>query len=744
MSGSHSFQTAARQDGISAAVPPVRSIQPHGLLIVVRDTGSDAGARGTLRVVQVSKSASRCLQRPLDGLLLCTLADLGGDLDMRLQELLATRALPRGRLQAVRCTLQGGEQLRAFEGRVQRVATDLLVIELEEIDGTGAVFDTRDRHDPRREVLLPMLQAAVQRFTEAPSSGTLGDMVVRSFRQMTGFDRCIVQVHAEGHAQIVAEARDPGMASLLGLRVRIDDATSADGQQLQHPRHLHCPRVQLVADARQRPVDLVPQLQLPLGEEEGRPVFWPTLLRCPSELQLGSLQRLGVTAMLTVAIVRDGRLWGSVVCHHHRPRRLGLGVLTAVELMAEVIATRLSALDRQALRQVAPQVRQLETRLVEATAEAGDWRQALVRHPEALLQALDASGAVLHLHGETLHLGQVPDAPQVAALLRWLDNGPALASGRFHCASLQSAAPSLSALTPRASGVLAVRLSATRPDWLLWLRPEQRLAVTWAGEPGTQMAAGGAAARWAWRPVGLRSELIEASARPWNDMELALASAFGRVVADITTQVNAVRVLIAEHQLAQLRAAFVASDHAVVVVDAKRGFHCSNVAFDRLRGAAALAHAAPLTVLLQHFRDGTLVRDLIDQAQQDGRAACGVLALVRPGQPDLPLAVRAEPVPAMGGGLLGCVLTFQDQSPIRASESARAHLHSALACMARDGGSDADRAIVEAIIGSTRQTADAVAEDPTAPDASDRFRELEASAASALALLARLPPAPER
>ena len=35
--------------------------------------------------------------------------------------------------------------------------------------------------------------------------------------------------------------------------------------------------------------------------------------------------------------------------------------------------------------------------------------------------------------------------------------------------------------------MLAVRLSSTRPDYLMWFRKEQLLTVTWAGNPHKPM-----------------------------------------------------------------------------------------------------------------------------------------------------------------------------------------------------------------------------------------------------------------
>ena len=113
-----------------------------------------------------------------------------------------------------------------------------------------------------------------------------------------------------------------------------------------------------------------------------------------------------------VSLVREGRLWGLVAAHHYSPRNLGSRLRTAADLLAEVVATRLAAIENYAYAQVAISVRRLEQRLVEATATEGDWRHALLRNPRTLLQPLAASGAALFHDGEILTCGEVPSTPE--------------------------------------------------------------------------------------------------------------------------------------------------------------------------------------------------------------------------------------------------------------------------------------------------------------------------------------------
>ena len=80
-------------------------------------------------------------------------------------------------------------------------------------------------------------------------------------------------------------------------------------------------------------------------------------LRSMSPLHLQYLKNMGVTATLVVSLVREGRLWGLVACHHYTARNVRFAVRSAADLLAEVISTRIAAIENYAHAQGAIQVR---------------------------------------------------------------------------------------------------------------------------------------------------------------------------------------------------------------------------------------------------------------------------------------------------------------------------------------------------------------------------------------------------
>lgn len=696
------------------------SIQPHGVLLTLLEASG--------RIVQASANVVDLLGIAAADLLGQPLAGLGGDLDGQLRALAAAATWALDEPMPLRCRVAVGGRERAFDGSVHRPSPGLLVVELEPLEAPpgGVAADPIDGNTLSRR-----LGEAVQRFSDASTIGTLADGVVKCFRELTGYDRVMVyKFDPDGHGKIIAEARDARLDSLLGHHYPASDIP-------QRARELYIRnRVRLLVDVNYAAALLQPRL---LPGTEAELDMSMCQLRSMSPLHLQYLRNMGVTATLVVSLVREGKLWGLVACHHYSPRYLRLAVRAATDLLAEVVSTRIAAIENYAYAQVAIQVRRLEQRLIEATSTEGDWRLALFRNPRTLQQPLDATGAALFYDGEVLSTGEAPSTPQLRALMAWIEAQQF--DTLYSCSAIEQVNPDLAALTPTASGVIAVKLSATRPDYLMWFRKEQLLSVTWAGDPAKPMVANDPLELSPRRSFAAWSEIVRGTALPWTGGELALARAIGAALVDIIVQINAVRLLIAEHQLAHVRATVASSNEPVVVADARRRVLFANDAFVRLSGRAAAA-LPDLEALAGLFAETAQARRLVAGAEADGQSTRGELTLRRGDGREIPVAVRTEAVPARDGSLLGCILMLEDLTDSRRAVKAREHLEQSLseAGPSRSigaAGQESD-ALISAILANASLAAMDIADGNAAPSVAPLLEEVEASTRRAAALYGRI------
>ena len=701
------------------------SVQPHGVLLSVREPG--------LLVIQASVNAADLLGRPVESLLGRTLAELGGDLAAEVARIAGEPHLDEP--VPLHCRVEVHGALAAFEGVVHRVPGQALVIEIEPLHAPDGAVPVAEIDS---QTLQQQLQLAVQRFGAASTIGTLADAAVRCVRDITGYDRVMVyRFDPEGHGKVIAESRDPRLEPLLGHHYPSTDIP-------QRARELYLRnRVRLLVDVDYRAAALVPRLIPGLGTELDMSMC---ALRSMSPLHLQYLRNMGVTATLVVSLVREGRLWGLIACHHYRPFNQRYAVRAACDLLAEVISTRIAAIENYAYAQVALQVRRLEQRLVEATSTEGDWRLALLRNPRTLLQPLDATGAALFTDDEILTAGEVPSTPQLRALQQWVQTQAAPGERLFHCASVERLNPALASLTPTASGVIAVRLASDRPDCLMWFRKEQLLTVTWAGNPAKAVVATHPMELSPRSSFAAWSELVRGTSVPWSGSELALARAIGASLVDIIVQVNAVRLLIAEHQLAQVRDRVVSSDEPVIVCDGHRRTLFVNEAFLRLAGCTR-EQVAGLDGVAALFVEHEATRRAFATMVGDGHAWRGEVTLAS--ERATPLALRAEVVPARDGTTLGFILILDDLSEARRVRRAREQLEASLAQAAPalsafgDGNGDGNGrrepdALVSAILASASLAGMDIADGDTTPSITPMLEDLEAATRRATALYARI------
>jgi len=634
------------------------SIQPHGALLVVREPDQV--------VVQASANAGAILG--LKGVIGRRLRDLGGDLGAAI---LPRTLEPLDGLPAA-LRLRAGQPEQDFDALLHRPPGGGLVVELE---------PALEQPDVARRV-----EAGLQAFLSCYALKPLCEEAVQLFRDITGHDRVMVYRFAEdGDGEVFAEQRRGDLEAYIGNRYPASDIPHVARRLYERNR------LRVVTDAGYVPVPLEPRHN-PLTGAELDMSF--CLLRSVSPMHLQYLRNMGVGASLVCSILVGGRLWGLVACHHDTPRRAPLSVRAACDLLAEALGTRIAALESFVQAQAELSVRRLEQRLVEAISRDGDWRTALVDSPATLLQPLGAGGAALYFEGTIQTLGNVPGTPSLRDLGAWLDAQPRTGpdapartnpeahsrNAPIHTSSLRQAAPHLAALTQAAAGVLAVPISAAPGEYLVWFRPEFQRTVVWGGNPNKAVEVtddiGTLSPR---RSFAKWHQLVEGCAELWTPKDLATARLIGDSVSDVVIQFRAVRMLIAEDQLNQVRRQVAGSDQPVVMCDARGGIVLVNDAFDRLVPALRGARPRRMEELSPFFANPAEIRRRLHDVFDNRQSWSGELRLADDEASGKPVLLRADPVFSAPDRVLGYVFLFNDLGERKAADAARRRFQDVIA-----------------------------------------------------------------
>jgi len=696
------------------------SIQPYGVLLVLRATD--------LLVMQASGNAGEVFGVPLERVLNRPVAELGGNIEAQLRPVLA--ALEQAERRPLRCRIDRLPAYLDLEGTVHLLPGGDIVVELEPLPA----FDANAFHAANVE-LQKKIGHAVQLFSSALSVASLAEVAVACFRGLTGYDRVMVyKFDPDGHGEIIAEAREDSLEPLLGHHYPATDIP-------QRARELYIRnRARMLVDAHYVPVPVVPRLMPGSGEELDMSLCY---LRSMSPLHIQYLKNMGVTATLVVSLVREGRLWGLIACHHYRAKQLSYAVRTASEMLGEVISTRIAALENYVQGQVDVMLRRLELRLIDATSTDGDWRAALFQQPRALLQPLDATGVALIYDGEVMTAGDVPATPDVRALGQWV--ATQTVDAVYSCSSIGRANPALSSISVTASGVLAVQLSPAEPDFLIWFRPEQVSEVTWAGDPSKPMLDNDPLTLSPRRSFAAWSEIVRGTAVRWTRADMVLARAIGASLTDFMLQLQVVRLLIAQHQLSEVRREVSNAAEPVVIADDRGRILFQNESMNRLLPAGA-EKPARLDDLAQYFSEPRLVSTTLSSLIADRRPWRGELCVSIPGRPPLPVRLRADTVPAPDGATLGFILILTDLTNIHNAAAARLHFENAIAETQRaeqllEPGSRLLRepdAVINAILANANLAAMEITDSAPGASAVALLEELESSTQRAASLYRQL------
>lgn len=688
------------------------SIQPHGALLTARESDGV--------IVQESGNAAAFLgcDRPLLG---ARLRDLGGDLWDRSRPYVdrPVDAIPI----AVRCAV--GSREEPFNALLHRVSRGGLVVELEH---AGPVVD-----------YTLAIQRGVETILSSSTLRGLCDSCAGMFRDLTGYDRVMVyRFDAEGHGEVFSETKRPELEAFFGNRYPASDIPQIARRLYERNR------VRLLADVNYAPSALEPRLSPLTGEELDMSMCF---LRSVSPIHIQYLKNMGVAATLVVSLMVGGDLWGLISCHHYSARLIPFEMRAVCELLAEVMGTRIAALESFSQGQAELAVRRLEQRMIESVTREGDWRGALFDRAHSLLLPLNASGAALLFEGKIQTVGDVPGSEEIRALGGWLE--ARLDDGFFATSALAAEAPAFAPLIGVASGIIAVRISSEADELLIWFRRERVRTVTWGGNPFKSPSDGDdpnelsprrSFAQW--------HQVVEGTSDPWTAADRAAARLIGESVTDIVVQFRSLRILVAQDQLEHVLRQVHSSSQPIVVAGADGAVLEANSAFNQLlRLERPLRH---LDDLSGRFADPAEAARRLSALRDSRTPWRGEALLVDRQSGARPIAVRADPVLASRDRVLGYVILFTDLAERRAAETARRNFRDNLVLSQRrlmrridSGAALAVENVMSSIIDNAQLAALEIADGLDMAGIPDTLESVRASVARAAEVLEQISLAPQ-
>lgn len=482
-------------------------IQPHGILFVL--------AEPKLKIRKLSENASDILGIPPEKMLGMPLAKFIGTE----QSAAISSCLDRDfeHINPLDIQFAAAENHpNTFNGIVHRAPDGQVVLELEpRVDGLSQDFFQFAR---RIKSTLAKIQ----------STGNLFEMcnlVVHDIRELTGLDRVMVYRFADdGNGVVIAEAKRSDLEPFYGLHYPALDIP-------KQARDLFVLNwLRLIVD-----VDCQATGLLPVAKDEAEEGLDMShcVLRAVSPCHLQYLRNMGVGASMSISLIKHGRLWGLIACHHETAKFISYEIRTICEFLGQLMSVELATKEEKENLDYRLHLKDLLRELTSGLTETPEFLGELTQHPELLVELAGANGVAVCEQGEVVLIGKTPTQAQVMELLPWLDNH--LERDLYHTNALSLIYPQGEAFKAVGSGLLAIAISRMQQRYLLWFRPEVSQTVVWAGNPASVMeqeadglvrlSPRGSFEEW--------REELQGRSQPWLDCEISSVIELRQMIVDI-------------------------------------------------------------------------------------------------------------------------------------------------------------------------------------------------------------------
>ena len=370
--------------------------------------------------------------------------------------------------------------------------------------------------------LYHQLQQAILDLRQSNNLTDLAQRLAQVVASLTGFDRVMVyQFMEDDHGVVIAETKQTHLQSYLGLHYPAFDIPEPARRLFLLNWIRMIPAVDAV------PVELTPTLpDTPLD-------LSTTVLRGVSHHHIEYLQNMGVAATMTISLITDQRLWGLIACHHYSPRLVSYELRKTCELLGQLACTELMQVQSRELHSYQMQVKNIQDQLHRAfltnPGAPNFIESVLTHHQDQLCKLVDAAGTALVLDRRLTLIGDTPSSSEVQGLIDWLMENHS--EHLFATHTLPELYSPAKTFKDTASGVLAISVYLSnrvgKAYYLLWFRPEQVLAVNWAGNPHDALTKDdlGSMCLCPRKSFELWKETVTEQATPWTQVELEASHA---------------------------------------------------------------------------------------------------------------------------------------------------------------------------------------------------------------------------
>ena len=490
-----------------APIHTLSQIQPHGVIFVLKEP--------ELSILQVSNNVYTNFGKTPQELLQATLADLLDDFQL---EQIKT-GLQAENLDYINPTKiwvrKKGDDYVVFDAIFHRNSEGFLILELE---------PTYTQENIPFLSFYHLARASINQLEGTVSLHDFSQIIVQEVRKITRFDRVMLyKFDSDGHGSVIGEEKIDTLEPYLGLHFPESDIPKP-------ARKLFTSNwIRLIPNTHAEAVEIIPA-QNPISQLPAN--LTHSILRSASPCHIEYLHNMGVGASLTISLIKEGKLWGIIACHHQTPKYVSYELRKACEFLGKVIFSELSAKEETEDYEYRVQLNHVQSRLVEQMSQAENFIDGLVKYEPNLLDLANAQGAAVCVGGTYTSIGETPTEEELNLLVQWLRNN--VNEEVFYTNSLPSLFPDAEKYKNVASGLLAIPIS--KRNYVLWFRQEVIQTVNWGGNPNNAFELIQSEENLSLHPrksFELWKETVKLTSLPWQIIEIKAALELRKAIVNI-------------------------------------------------------------------------------------------------------------------------------------------------------------------------------------------------------------------
>jgi chemotaxis family two-component system sensor kinase Cph1 len=256
-------------------------------------------------------------------------------------------------------------------------------------------------------------------------------------------------------------------------------------------------------------------------------------LHSASQIYCEYLTNMGVSPTRVISLLRDGKLWGLIACHHYSPRLVPCETRKSCGFLGQLLSGEIARREAEQEATYNLQSIKVEAKLLEVMAEAFHPLPSLVNASPNLLDLIPAGGAAIVVQDKVQTIGITPGYSDLMTIVGFLQKSGV--PGTFATRSLKNHFTAAESMAETAAGVIALDISRNPDQYVLFFRPELAETVTWAGNPnkvtsvsedGFRMSPRKSFAAW--------QESSQGSAAPWTRNELRVADELRNLITVVS------------------------------------------------------------------------------------------------------------------------------------------------------------------------------------------------------------------